>query len=75
MRDRGVSEVLGYALVFSLVIVTVSIISVSGLSGYQNAQSFERQSNAEKAYDVMHNNIEDIYYKGAPSRATPWSST
>lgn len=70
MRDRGVSEVLGYALVFSLVIVTVSIISVSGLSGYQNAQDFERQTNAQKAYDVMHNNIEDIYYKGAPSRAT-----
>jgi hypothetical protein len=70
MRDRGVSEVLGYALVFSLVIVTVSIISVGGLSGYQKAQDFERQTNAEKAYDVMHNNIEDIYYKGAPSRAT-----
>jgi hypothetical protein len=70
MGDRAVSEILGYALVFSLVIVTVSIISVSGLSGYQNAQDFERQTNAEKAYDVMHNNIEDIYYKGAPSRAT-----
>ncbi len=70
MRNRAVSEVLGYALVFSLVVVIVGIISVSGLTGYQDVQNFERQSNAQKAYDVMHNNIEDIYYRGAPSRAT-----
>jgi hypothetical protein len=70
MRNRGVSEVLGYVLVFSLVVVMVAIISVSGLTGYQDVQTFERQSNAGKAYDVMHNNIEDIYYGGAPSRAT-----
>lgn len=70
-RDtRSVSEILGYTLVFSLVVVTVAVISVGGLSSYQEAQNFERQTNAQKAFDVMHNNFEDIYFKGAPSRAT-----
>lgn len=69
-EDRAVSEVLGYSLVFSLVIVSVAIISVGGLNGYQEAQDFERQSNAQKAFDVMHNNLEDIYYQSAPSRGT-----
>lgn len=71
MRDEhGVSEVLGYSLVFSLVLVSVAIVSVGGLSGFQNVETFERQSNAQKAFDVMHNNIEDVYYQGAPSRGT-----
>jgi len=68
--DRAVSEILGYSLVFSLVITSVAIISVGGLAGYQSAENFERQSNSQKAFGVMHNNLEDIYYQGAPSRGT-----
>lgn len=69
-EDRAVSEILGYALVFTLVIVSVAMVSVGGLSGYQSAEEFERQNNAQKAFDVMHNNLEDIYYRGVPSRGT-----
>lgn len=68
--DRAVSEILGYALVFSLVLVTVAIVSVSGLSGFQNAESFQRQQNAQTAFDVLHGNLEDIYYQDVPRRAT-----
>lgn len=70
MRDRAVSEILGYSLVFSLVIFSVAVVSVGGLTGYQNAEEFERQSNSQKAFDVLHNNLEDIYYQSAPSRGT-----
>ena len=71
MRDeRGVSEILGYSLVFTLVIVSVAIVSVGGLSAFQDVESYERQSNAQKAFDVLHNNLEDIYYQSAPSRGT-----
>ncbi|WP_302080345.1 DUF7289 family protein [Salinibaculum rarum] len=68
--DRAVSEILGYSLVFTLVITSVAFISVGGLAGYQSAENFERQTNSQKAFDVMHNNLEDIYYQGAPSRGT-----
>ncbi|MEF8872517.1 MAG: hypothetical protein V5A41_12890 [Haloarculaceae archaeon] len=70
MRNRAVSEVLGYSLVFSLVIFSVAVVSVGGLAGYQNAEDFERQSNSQKAFDVLHNNLEDVYYQSAPSRGT-----
>jgi hypothetical protein len=70
MHNRAVSEILGYLLVFSLVIFSVAIVSVGGLAGYQSAEEFERQSNSQKAFDVLHNNLEDIYYQSAPSRGT-----
>jgi hypothetical protein len=69
-NERAVSEILGYSLVFTLVVLSVAIVSVGGLSAYQDAENFERETNAQKAYDVLHNNLEDIYYQSAPSRGT-----
>lgn len=68
--SRGVSEILGYSLVFTLVVFSIAVVSVGGLSSYQSAEEFERQNNAQKAFDVLHNNLEDIYYQGGPSRGT-----
>lgn len=70
MPDRAVSEILGYSFVFTLVLVSVAFISASGIPSFQNAEQYERQTNAQKAFNVMHNNLEDIYYNGAPSRGT-----
>lgn len=71
MRDaRAVSEILGYSLVFTLVVTSVAIVSVGGLSSFQDAESFERENNAQKAFDILHNNLEDIYFQSAPSRGT-----
>lgn len=67
---RGVSEVVSFILVFSLVVSTVGVVYVSGFSGLERAQNAERLSNAERAFDVLADNIEDIYLEDAPSRAT-----
>ncbi|MFW5948921.1 MAG: DUF7289 family protein [Halolamina sp.] len=67
---RGVSEAIGFVLVFSLVLLTVSTVFTLGYSGLQDARDAERVNNAERAFDVLANNIEDVSARGAPSRGT-----
>jgi hypothetical protein len=68
--DRGVSEVVGYVLVISLVITTVGIVSVTGIGVLQDAREAEQIENAQRAFDLLADNMEDIYAEGAPSRST-----
>lgn len=70
MRDRGVSEVVGFALVFALVVSMVIIVTVSGVGTLRDARDAEQANNAERAFEVMGDNVADIYERGAPSRAT-----
>lgn len=68
--ERGVSEVIGFALVVSLILATVGVVYVSGFGGLQDARGAERVDNAERAFDVLGDNMADIYQEDAPSRAT-----
>ena len=68
--DRSVSEVVGYVLIISLVITTVGVISVSGVGVLQDAREAEQIENAKRAFDLLADNVEDIYREGAPSRST-----
>ncbi|MHB9285702.1 hypothetical protein ACKVMT_01515 [Halobacteriales archaeon Cl-PHB] len=70
MTDRGVSEVLGYVFVFSLVVTTVAVVSIAGLGQLQDARNAEQINNAERAFDLLATNIDDVAKRGAPSRAT-----
>lgn len=70
MYDRGVSEVLSYALVFSIVIVAVTIVSLSGVGAIESATTAEQSNNAQLAFDVFADNVEDVYARGAPRSAT-----
>lgn len=69
-RSRALSEVLSYALVFSLIVISIAIVTVGGLGSLQDARTSEQVDNADRAYDVLHDNMADIYAEGAPSRAT-----
>lgn len=70
LDDRGVSEVIGFVLVFALILGTVIFVSTSGLSGLEAVRSAEQVDNAERAFDVVAENIAEIYRHGAPSRTT-----
>ena len=70
MNDRGVSEALGFVLVFALITGTVGIVYATGISGLQDAQEAEKLNNVGRAFDVLADNVEDLYSTGAPSRAT-----
>lgn len=69
-RARAVSEVLSYSLIFGLIVASIAIVTVGGLGSLQSAQTNEQVSNAERAFDVLHDNMADIHSQGAPSRAT-----
>jgi hypothetical protein len=68
--DRSVSEVISFTLIFSLIAATVVLVYVSGIGGLEASRSAERITNAERAFDVLDDNINDIHSEGSPSRAT-----
>lgn len=68
--SRGVSDVIGYVLVFSLVVVIIGILFISGFAGIEDSRQAEQLRNAERAFDVLADNINDIHQQDAPSRAT-----
>ncbi|RXK49481.1 DUF7289 family protein [Halorientalis pallida] len=68
--NRAVSDVIGFVIVFSLVAATVGIVSVTGIGILQDARDAEQVNNAERAFDVLADNMADIHQEGAPSRST-----
>ena len=68
--DRSVSEVLGYILIFALVISSVAFVSLFGTPALEGVQENEMASNAERALDVAAANFAAVYERNAPSRAT-----
>jgi len=68
--ERGVSDVVGFVLVFALVTATVGVVYTTGIQGLTGSRDVERVNNAERAFDVFANNVDDVIRRGAPSRAT-----
>ncbi|GAD53881.1 hypothetical protein MBEHAL_2641 [Halarchaeum acidiphilum MH1-52-1] len=64
------SDVVGFVLVFSLILATVGMVYTAGFSGLQNARNTERVANAEKAFEALQSNGQDVVHRGAPSRVT-----
>ena len=70
-RSRlGATEVLGFVLIFSLVASTTGLVYVYGFSGLQDARDATALNNAERAMDVLADNVRDIHHRGVPNRAT-----
>lgn len=68
--DRAVSELIGFVLVFALILGTISIVYVTGIGGLDNARDAERVQNAERAFDVLADNFQELGRGEAPNRAT-----
>lgn len=69
-RNRGVSEVLGHVLVFSLVVASIGLIVITGLGGLEDTRESEQLNNAERAFDVLADNMASVYERNSPSRTT-----
>lgn len=70
MDDRAVSDVLGFILVFSLIALTVGIVSLTGFAGLNDRRDAEQVNNAERAFEILADNVEDLYRRNAPRRST-----
>lgn len=67
---RGVSDTVGFVLVFGLITAVIATAFTGGMAGLESAQQAEQNANVERAFDVLHDNMRDIHRNGAPSRAT-----
>lgn len=70
MTDRGQSEVVGFILVFSLVVASTGIVYAVGFSSLEDARTAEQLNNVERAFDILDDNMEDLSTRGAPTRST-----
>lgn len=68
--DRAVSDVIGYVLIFAFIVGVIAFISVIGIAQLEEVREVEQFKNAERAFDVLENNMVEVYARGAPSRAT-----
>jgi len=68
--DRAVSDLIGFVLVFSLIAAVVAVVSLAGLSSLEGARDAQQTDNAQRAMEVLSDNVADITERGAPSRAT-----
>jgi len=69
-EDRAVSEVLGYVIIFGIVLSSVLLLSASGTTTLEEIRDREQGKNAQRAFDVLADNMAAVYESNSPSRAT-----
>ena len=70
MPDRGQSELLGFALVFSIIIVAITLITTTGFAGLHGAQDHQQTVHIQSAYELFGTNVNHVTEQGVPSRST-----
>jgi hypothetical protein len=70
LGDRGQTEVLGYVLVFGIIILSIAVITGPGQTGLQDTRAAQQTANIEGGFRVLAANVEDVTQGGVPSRAT-----
>ena len=58
--DRGVSEVMGFVIVFGIIIGSVGFLYMTGFQAMGDFQQHEQQKNADYAMDALAENFNDI---------------
>jgi len=58
--DRGVSEVIGFILVFAIIITSVTLLSMTGFQAMRDYQDGEQLRNAERAIEAFAENANDV---------------
>lgn len=70
LSDRGVSDVLGFVVVFGVVAVSITLMYTFGLGALDAIQHGEAMENSERAFDILADNMADIHNHRAPGRST-----
>lgn len=68
--SRAVSDLVGFAVVFGIVVLSISLVYTFGLGALTEVQDDEAFDNAERAFDIIADNMADIHRNGAPGRST-----
>lgn len=70
MADRGQTEVLGYVLVFSVIVLSIAMVTTAGQAGLIELRDNQRTANVESGFSTLASNVDDVAQGGVPSRAT-----
>lgn len=68
MDDRAVSQSIGFVLTFSIIIASVGLVSIVGYDQIQTARDNEQAKNAERAFLLIGQNIDEIERGQSPAR-------
>lgn len=66
--DRGVSDVLAFIMVFSLIITSVALVYGTGFSSIDQISEGEQKTNAVRAFEALELSMDDIVTGAAPRR-------
>lgn len=69
-RIRAQSELVGFTLIFGVVVLAIALVGVAGFTGLNSAQDFQRTTNAEQAFTALAGDVDDVVRAGASSRST-----
>lgn len=69
MSDRGQSEVLGFAIIFGIMVTGVALVMVTGMAGLDDTREAEQVDNAAVAFEVMADVFDELVEAGVPSRS------
>ncbi|MFC5368228.1 DUF7289 family protein [Salinirubrum litoreum] len=67
--ERAVSDTLGYAITLGMILSMITFLYVSGVGTFGDLKSDARAVNADRAFEILDDNVRDVYARGAPSRA------
>lgn len=73
MKDRGdsgVSEIIGFIIVFAILLATISLVYLNAFPQLERTRDAEHVNNAQRAFSVLQDNINDIVVRGDSSRST-----
>lgn len=68
--DRGLSDLVGFVLAFAVILASVGLVSTFGMDALEAARDDQQEANAERAFDVMAENFDEIEQNLAPSRTS-----
>jgi|GEM_PF-790593 len=68
MDDRAVSQSIGFVLTFSIIIASVGLVSIVGYDQIQTARDNEQAKNAERAFLLIGQNLDEIERGQSPAR-------
>jgi hypothetical protein len=67
---RGVSQLIGFVLVFAIVVTMVGVTYAAGVGSLGALRNAEQANNAERGFQSLSHNVDDIVYGDATRRVT-----
>lgn len=71
--ERGLSEVVAYILVFTVVLVSLGVVSTFGVTALQEVRDATTANNGEVAMEVLDGDLESVYYGETTGQSTEFA--